>query len=519
LPDVGPTRAEGSSTARADLILARLDRLPAWGLSYGLVWALGFSWFVTLYDAVGNVGPALPQMIGQGFFPGNLATAAGLTQATNEALLGGVTLVLLGYPVGAIALSYLADRVGRRPVMITSIVLTGVGELILAVSPNYVIWDVFRFVVGCGIGADLALVITYLSEMSPAAKRGTYVNNTYIAGWIGVGFGALLATEIVTHDAITGWRVAFGVAAVLAFFALALRSTAPESVRYLVKRGKFEHAERLVSDMEQRAMKRARVTSLPEPEPLSFALTDQNPFRALAKPTYIKRLLVLFAFWFFLYWVQYPYSLAFDTYFPQVFGYTASESTVVITIAGFAALGATAGAILVRPLLNRVDRRALATVSAAFWAIGLFIAFQSGPPRNYVELIIGLLLLNGIGGGFTYQLMYLVSAESFPTASRGTGYSLTDGLGHLGGAISPAILLPLTLLVGPAYAFPILGIPVIIVGLVVILLLPRTVGKRLEEVNESLVTETKLPMPTTRSTFGEAEKTTGGAPPTTSPPP
>lgn len=496
-----PAGAQGSDSARADLLLARLDRLPAWGLSYALVWALGFSWFVTLYDAVGNVGPALPQMIGQGFFPGNLATQAGLTQATNAAIFGGVTLVLLGYPVGAIALSYLADRVGRRPVMISSIMLTGVGELILAISPNYVIWDIFRFIVGCGIGADLALVITYLSEMSPSAKRGTYVNNTYIAGWIGVGFGALLATQIVLHEPVFGWRLAFGVAAVLAFFALALRSTAPESIRYLAKRGKFDHAERLVSDMERKAMARAHVTALPEPQPISFALSDQNPFRALAKPTYIKRIIVLFIFWFFLYWVQYPYSLAFDTYFPQVFGYSASQAATVINYAGFAALAATAGAILIRPLLNRVDRRSLATASAAFWTIGLYIAMQAGPAHNFLQMMVGLLLLNGIGGGFTYQLMYLTSAESFPTASRGTGYSLTDGLGHLGGAIAPAILLPLTLSVGPMFAFPILGIPVIIAGLLVMVAIPKTVGRRLEEMNEFQVG--RAPMPVARASQPE----------------
>lgn len=175
----------------------------------------------------------------------------------------------------------------------------------------------------------------------------------------------------------------------------------------------------------------------------------------------------------------------------------------MITFAGFAALAATAGAILVRPLLNRVDRRTLATISAAFWSLGLYVAFQSGPSRNYVELLIGLILLNGIGGGFTYQLMYLTSAESFPTVSRGTGYSLTDGLGHLGGAIAPSVLLPLTALVGPAYAFPILGIPVIIVGLIVIALIPKTVGRRLEEMNESIVTG--APLPTTRS-FDESGK-------------
>jgi MFS transporter, putative metabolite:H+ symporter len=458
-------------------------------LSYGLVWALGFSWFVTLYDAVGNVGPALPQMIRQGFFPGNLLTPAGVTQATNAALFGGVFLVLIGYPVGAIILSYLADVVGRRPMMIVSILLTGIGELALAVAPNYIIWDIFRFIVGCGIGADLALVITYLSEMSPAVKRGAYLNNTYIAGWVGVGFGAILATQIVLLDPSTGWRVAFGVAAVLAFAALALRTTAPETVRYLVKRGKFEEAERLVSNMEEVSMKRVHVTSLPKPTVMNFTLTQQNPFRALAKGRYIKRILVLFVFWFFLYWIQYPVSLSFDTYFPLVFGYTLSQANTFVNAFGYLAVGATAGAIFVRPFLKKVDRRILATVAASAWPIGLFIALQGGPSQNYGLIVAGILLTNVIGGGFTYQLMYLVSSECFPTAGRGTGYALSDGMGHIGGAIAilPAVLPALTIAVGAQYAFPLLGIPVIIAGLIVIAFIPKTVGKRLEEVNEAYV--------------------------------
>jgi hypothetical protein len=77
-------------------------------------------------------------------------------------------------------------------------------------------------------------------------------------------------------------------------------------------------------------------------------------------------------------------------------------------------------------------------------------------------------------------------------------YSLTDGLGHLGGVVGISILIPLTAYVGAKYAFPILGIPVIIAGLIVIALIPRTVGKRLEEVNETFV-GTGKPVPTARS--------------------
>jgi Sugar (and other) transporter len=97
-----------------------------------------------------------------------------------------------------------------------------------------------------------------------------------------------------------------------------------------------------------------------------------------------------------------------------------------------------------------------------------------------------------------HRLKIGTGAETFPTASRGTGYSLTDGLGHLGGVVGISILIPLTAYVGAKYAFPILGIPVIIAGLIVIALIPRTVGKRLEEVNETFV-GTGKPVPTARS--------------------
>ena len=232
-------------------------------------------------------------------------------------------------------------------------------------------------------------------------------------------------------------------------------------------------------------MRRAQVTSLPEPKIVPFALADQNPLKALAKPVYIKRILVLFVFWFFLYWVQYPVSIAWNTYFTGEFGYSPAETTSAIALFGYLAVGVTVGAVLVRPFLTRVDRRTLATIAAAAWPLGLFIALQGGPSRNFLEMAVGLSIAYVIGAGFTYQLMFLTSAESFPTAARSTGYSLTDGLGHIGGAIAPSILLPLTVIVGPTYAFPILGIPVVFAGLLVIVFTPRTVGKKLEEVNEA----------------------------------
>ena len=234
-------------------------------------------------------------------------------------------------------------------------------------------------------------------------------------------------------------------------------------------------------------MKRAHVTSLPEPKAVPFALADQNPLKALAQPEYIKRILVLFVFWFFLYWVQYPVSIAWNTYFTGEFGYSPVETTNTIALFGYLAVGVTVGAVLVRPFLNRVEQKSPRSYCSRRVAARSLHRVAGGPSRNFLEMSIGLLIVYVVGAGFTYQLMFLTSAESFPTASRSTGYSLTDGLGHIGGAIAPSILLPLTVIVGPAYAFPILGIPVVFAGVLVIAFIPRTVGKKLEEVNEALV--------------------------------
>ncbi|TRM79944.1 MFS transporter, partial [Sulfolobus sp. F3] len=165
-----------------DYYVARVDRLPTWGLSYAIIWAMGFSFFITLYDVI-NVGFALPYIpfVVTGF------------QASLVASLG-----LWGYVVGAPLFSYFADIIGRRPTLIFTALLTAIGSLGDALSVNYPMLAAFRFITGMAIGADLVLVMTYMSEMSPSAKRGRYTNLAFIGGWAGIGIGPFIAAIIVT---------------------------------------------------------------------------------------------------------------------------------------------------------------------------------------------------------------------------------------------------------------------------------------------------------------------------------
>jgi MFS family permease len=142
-----------SLKSNPDWYLARVDRLPTWGLSYAIIWALGFSFFITLYDVI-NVGFALPY----------IPFVVSASQASLIASLG-----LFGYVVGAPIFSYMADVIGRRPTLVFTALLTAIGSFGDAFSVNYPMLAIFRFLTGMAIGADLVLVMTYVTETAPAS--------------------------------------------------------------------------------------------------------------------------------------------------------------------------------------------------------------------------------------------------------------------------------------------------------------------------------------------------------------
>ncbi len=457
-----------------DEYLARIDRLPTWGLSYTLLWAIGFSYFITLYDAVGNIGAALP------YIP-----FINASQAAFVASLG-----LFGYIPGSLGLGYLADRIGRRPVLILTVLLTAIGSLGMALAVNYPMLAIFRFIEGAGIGGDLNLAMVYISEFAPASKRGKYANWIYLSGWIAVGVGATIAAFLVTSLPSIGWRLAFGIAAIMAFAALVFRTKAPETVRFLVKKGRIKDAESIVRIMEETSMKRAKLQSLPEPKIIQYSSIPTNPFSILANRVFLKRLLGLIAFWFFIYFVQYTYSTLWD-YFGKFVGISGPLFNEFVLLTGLSALGDTAMAFILLTFIEKVDRRLLTQIGSLGWLIGTIVAAFFVAHLNLIGMAISLgLVLNAIGGGMSYLAGYLMSSESFPTVARSTGFAMADGLGHLGGAIGPLLLFPLVMLYGPISAWAILSFPVVIAAIALWFTVPRTVGVRLEEINENLITPT-----------------------------
>jgi MFS transporter, putative metabolite:H+ symporter len=457
----------GGVSSAVEEYTARVDRLPTWGLSYALIWALGFSFFITLYDVV-DVGFALP------YIPY-------LTSASEGALVA--SLGLFGYVVGSPIISYIADRVGRRPTLIVSSLLTGIGSFGDAAAFNYFSLSLFRFITGMGIGADVVLVMTYITEQSPGTRRGSFANLAYLGGSLGSGIGPFIAAFLVTSFA-SGWRYAFFLGGLLAIVALLIRAFAPETVRYLANKGKFQEAEKQMSSMESTSMRRARIETLPPVTAIGSGNveTGKEALSILATPKYLKRLIALFLLMFFVYFGGYTYALV-----PEwlgTLGYTGATLSSLILVNGLTFVGVFVGALMLRPLIDRVDRRKTAISATLGYALGVTMMAFGAVTKDIPLFVFGSFITSLVGIGFT-QVYYMLNTDNFPTRARATAYSLAEGLGHLGGAIGLAVFFFMVTIFGNILVWPVTWIGGIIAVFAIFFLTPETTSKRLETINEA----------------------------------
>jgi len=453
-------------------LTARVDRLPVMVLPISIVLALAFGYFIALYDVI-DVGIA---------FSATSLKYTGLTSAEASTV---VSMGLFGYIPGALLLGYLGDKVGRKPMLIVTALLTAVGSLGNALSVNYPMFVLFRFITGMGIGGDLILVPTYIVEMVPAKNRAKYFNLVYIAGWAGLGLGPFMASYIDVANPAIGWRIIFILGATLAFITLAIRGHASETVRMLALQGKVQEAERVVSEMEKKAMEKTGMKQLPEPVPLQFEERKVDPFYVFKNPKYRIRVILIMLAVFFFYFGEYPYLTEFLLWTSNVSSLSSSANQVTL-LYGDAGVATFLGAIVLRYVVEKVRRSILVTFSYFVgMVLGVAIAVIGATSANLDLMAAGFVLANLIGVGWSNQLNYLNGTENVPTYARGTAFAFIDGFAHLGAAISTAIILSLISTVGAIPIWIGFQIPMVILGLSLIIILPNTIGKSLEEINEA----------------------------------
>lgn len=239
------TQKDDSSSKQGAIetrIPARIDRLPWSRFHWVVVFALGITWIldgleVTLKGAVSGV---LQE-------PGTL-------HFTSQQIGSIASFYLIGAVFGALVFGRLTDRFGRKMLFFVTLAVYVAGVLLTAISWNFWSFAFFRLLTGLGIGGEYAAINSAVDELIPARLRGRIdliINGSY---WIGAALGSgatlvLLDPEILPVD--VGWRVGFGIGAVLGLCILFLRRYVPESPRWLATHGRVDEAEEVVKRIEE----------------------------------------------------------------------------------------------------------------------------------------------------------------------------------------------------------------------------------------------------------------------------
>lgn len=468
----------------------RIDSLEKIPMSAGVLLAISLASFFTYYDFsnYAYISPMLKESWN--------------VQDSEIAL--GASLTVLGYVIGAVLITIYADLYGRKPALVISVLLLAGGSILTASAQDMTQMVIFRLITGIGIGSEIAIVTTYIGEISPKSKRGRYTSLIVFFGWTGIALSgpisfAIFQGEINSFVQIDGWRIILAIAVIPALFALILRMNMPESMRWLISKGKMEEANRLLIKLGLDPITRQGFVNHPEMENASkvsdvtkeFKQEDKKGLKSSShgankdlsilfrnivtnRRIVFSRISILSAIWSLALIPIYASLLLVVEYTNQ--GYEIGES---ISVNMIATSGFVAGGICSLIIADRIERKyqialSCALMGMAFILRGIFI-------QDYLGLIISSFMAFGANAWLISNLL-TYTAENFPTEIRSTCSGIVEGAGRLIATVGPFVFIMLVtfgffnLMVGLAtFSF--------VAAIVVLLLGRNTLNLSLEKLN------------------------------------
>lgn len=361
-------------------------------------------------------------------------------QLTNTELSWIGSIGFVGMMIGASVGGLMADKIGRRNVFALTLLIYGLATGMAAFSTGVAMLIVLRFVVGIGLGAELPVASTLVSEFAPQRIRGrmvVWLESFWALGWI---MAALLGYFLIPQQigGFAGWRWALLVGLVPAAYALVVRHGLPESVRFLESKGRLREAENSVRTFERYSgvTPSVEVDQAIAKTPISV---DPGDRPALFSPELRVRTIALWAIWFF---VNLSYYGAY-TWLPTLLyrqGHSlvrSFEFTLIITVAQLPGYAVAAW------LIEVWGRRA--TLASFLLGSGLAATFF-GLQTSSVGIIAAGCALSFFNLG-AWGALYALGPEIYPTSMRGTGTGAAAAVGRVAAIIAP-LGVPLLLVTG-----------------------------------------------------------------------
>jgi len=404
---------------------------------------------------------------------------------------------LIGCLVGAVLSGIISDKSGRKRLLILSGLLFTISAVGTAFAGNFLFFNVFRVIGGIGIGLASNLSPMYIAEISPARMRGRFVSINQLTIVIGILAAQIVnfavaqpvpeeaSAELILNswNGQSGWRWMFGAETVPAFLFFLLMFFVPESPRWLLKYGRDKQAERILSRLGSTGYAAAAIKDIKQT--LASEEIARVNFRDLLEPK-LRRIVMLGVFLALL--QQWCGINVIFNYAQEVFaaaGYGVSGIMFNIVITGIVNLLFTFIAIYT---VDRFGRRILMLIGAGGLA-GIYAILGAGYYLQSTGIHMLILVVSAIGcyAMSLAPITWVVISEIFPNRIRGAAMSVAVFSLWVGCTVLTLTFPYLKAGLGAHGAFWLYGI-ICIIGFVVILMkLPETKGKSLEDIERELV--------------------------------
>jgi MFS family permease len=415
-------------------IPARLDRLSWSPFHTRMVAGLGAAWIldglqITIASSV----------------TGELTKPATLgMSSTQVGLIASIYLV--GEVIGALVFGKMSDRLGRKRLLITTLLLYLFGTGLAAfVTGHHTGWLVFfyltRLIAGAGIGGQYAAINSAVDEMMPSRYRGRvdiWINGTYWAGAIIGSFASLIFLNLFAVN--VGWRLAFLMGPVLALVVIVVGRTLPESPRWLMTHGRVEEAEKELDKIEA-AVRKSGQTIEPVPDSKAIELVPEAkygyvPFLGLVFGRYTKRAILGATL---MITQSFLYNAIFFTYglvLVKFYGVSATK----VPLYGLAfSIGNLIGPLTLGPLFDTVGRKKM--ISGTYILSGALLAvsgwlFDNGDLTANSQTFVWVVIFFFASAGASAA--YLTVSETWPIEIRAEAIAVFFAIACIAGAIGPA---------------------------------------------------------------------------------
>ncbi|MDZ5621830.1 MFS transporter [Nocardioides bizhenqiangii] len=410
-------------------IPARMDRLPWSRWHWTVVIGLGTVWILDGLEVtiVGSMTDALA----------NPKTGLGLS-SFDVGLAGAVYVA--GACIGALFFGQLTDRFGRKKLFLITLGVYTAATVLTAFSMTPLWYFVARFITGAGIGGEYAAINSAIDELIPAKYRGRVdvaINGSF---WVGAAGGALLTIPLLDPTKVDqewGWRLAFGLGAILAIGILIVRRSVPESPRWLFIHGREDEGEVIVKEIEQKVSSETGKDLPSVSETITIRQRKTIPLPLIAKTVftlYPRRTVLCFSLFV---GQAFLYNAFFFTYGDTLIEFMGVTQTgyyiAVFAVSNFI------GALVLGPLFDTIGRVKMLTGTYVLSGglllyTGLTLDTYTATTLTMMGCIIFFLASAGASAA------YLTASEVFPMETRALCIAFFYAIGTAAGGIAGPLL-------------------------------------------------------------------------------